>query len=46
MPSEGDLTTVNRKEDKYIEYEESRKRKRKKKQVTTPRPACSWVHFR
>lgn len=44
IPSEDDLFMENRLEEENDEFEGIRK-KRKKKQVATPRPACSWVHF-
>jgi hypothetical protein len=44
VPSEGNLSTEKRKAEDDIESAE--KRKRKKNKCPTPRPACSWVHFR
>lgn len=45
MSSEGDVMLVKRNAEENVVLEGKRKRK-KKKQVTTPRPACSWVYFR
>ncbi|KAG9135638.1 hypothetical protein Leryth_002373 [Lithospermum erythrorhizon] len=42
--SEEDMEIEIRREDVYGEPEGSN-RKRKKKEVSRPRPACSWVHF-
>ncbi|XP_027078993.2 uncharacterized protein [Coffea arabica] len=44
VPSEADLLMEKRKEPENGGSEGSRKKK-KKRQVSTPRPACSWVHF-
>ncbi|XP_015583002.2 uncharacterized protein LOC8268630 [Ricinus communis] len=43
VPSDGDLANTKRKAEDKIELEG--KRKKKKNQLSTPRPACSWVHF-
>ncbi|KAL3526986.1 hypothetical protein ACH5RR_011642 [Cinchona calisaya] len=43
VPSAGDPILEKRKEPENRESEGSRKKK--KRQVSTPRPACSWVHF-
>ncbi|KAH7850825.1 hypothetical protein Vadar_003433 [Vaccinium darrowii] len=42
VPSDEDYVAVKRKEEELIVPEGNKK---KKKQVTMPRPACSWVHF-
>ncbi|KAA8530634.1 hypothetical protein F0562_005432 [Nyssa sinensis] len=44
VPTGGDSVMGKRKELDLVVFEGNRKKK-KKKQVTTPRPACSWVHF-
>ncbi|XP_021832077.1 uncharacterized protein LOC110772022 isoform X1 [Prunus avium] len=44
VSSEGDVMLVKRNAEENVVLEGKRKR-RKKKQVTTPRPACSWVYF-
>uniref|UniRef100_M1BDZ2 Ubiquitin-protein ligase n=1 Tax=Solanum tuberosum TaxID=4113 RepID=M1BDZ2_SOLTU len=43
VPTEGEFAMGKRKDQGISEPEGSRKKK--KKQVATPRPACSWVHF-
>lgn len=45
VPSEGDVSVEKTNAKENIVLEGKRKRK-KEKQVTTPRPACSWVYFR
>ncbi|XP_057462181.1 high mobility group B protein 14-like [Actinidia eriantha] len=42
VPSDGDSAEEKRKGEELLSPEENKK---KKKKVTTPRPACSWVHF-
>lgn len=44
VSSEVDVMLVKRNAEENVVLEGKRKR-RKKKQVTTPRPACSWVYF-
>uniref|UniRef100_A0A5B7BKE3 Uncharacterized protein n=1 Tax=Davidia involucrata TaxID=16924 RepID=A0A5B7BKE3_DAVIN len=44
VPTGGDSMMGKRKELELVAFEGNRKKK-KKKQVATPRPACSWVHF-
>ncbi|XP_055827617.1 uncharacterized protein LOC129895868 isoform X2 [Solanum dulcamara] len=43
VPCDGEFAMGKRKDQGISEPEGSRKKK--KKQVATPRPACSWVHF-
>ncbi|KAM1668150.1 hypothetical protein TB2_047022 [Malus domestica] len=42
VPSEGDVMMVNAEENVVLQ---GKTKWKKKKQVTTPRPACSWVYF-
>ncbi|XP_052204591.1 uncharacterized protein LOC127809656 [Diospyros lotus] len=43
VPSDGDPVMGKRKGEELIAPEGNKKKK--KKQISTPRPACSWVHF-
>lgn len=43
VPSDEDSVAEKRKGEELVVPEGNKK---KKKQVNTPRPACSWVHFR
>ncbi|XP_062107483.1 uncharacterized protein LOC133818563 isoform X2 [Humulus lupulus] len=45
LSSEGDLAMVKGNVDEHSVSKEKSRTKKKKKQVTTPRPTCSWVYF-